>query len=210
MAAIMKYVEFSRTGGDYVEFGVYRGASLVAAWQAAERLELDAMRFVGFDSFAGLPTPENAGEHQPFRAGDFAAPRHTVEDRLARLGVDTSRVSLVDGWFQNTVTADRLADLGVRSVAVAWFDCDLRSSTLDALGPLTALLVEGAVLVFRDWWCYRGDPDQGQQAAVGDWLEAHPEVRLIPYRSLSWNGEAFILRPARSKAPTPTPSAGGV
>ena len=48
-------VAASGTGGDYLEFGVYQGSSLIMAFHLARRYRLNTMRFFAFDSFAGLP-----------------------------------------------------------------------------------------------------------------------------------------------------------
>lgn len=60
----------SQSGGDYLEFGVYRGRALMAAYFAAQRASLTDMRFYAFDSFEGLPdeflaVEDNVSRWQP-------------------------------------------------------------------------------------------------------------------------------------------------
>src|SRR5687767_14085356 len=45
----------SKRLGDYLEFGVYNGTSLLAACRQTAAMNLSHMRLFGFDSFEGLP-----------------------------------------------------------------------------------------------------------------------------------------------------------
>jgi hypothetical protein len=98
----------------YLEFGVHKGWSMS---QITRRFPDRWARFIGFDSFEGLP--EKWGNLQP---GHFsthgAAP--TPED---------SRVSFVKGWFQETVH-EYLSAHPVPGPVLVHFDADLYSSTL--------------------------------------------------------------------------------
>jgi O-methyltransferase len=165
-AEIMKYVEFNRLQGDYVEFGVYQGASFISAYNAASRLHLSRMRFFAFDSFRGLPQPANPHNAEPFRAGAFAAPMAIFENALKRARVDLERVVIIPGWFSVTLSPKVKVEHRLTTVAVAWIDCDLYESTVPVLEFLVDILEDGAILVFRDWYCYRGDRNRGEQRAV--------------------------------------------
>src|SRR6266545_4942707 len=73
---------------DYLEFGVYEGVSIR---YFAERHRDPESRFVGFDTFSGLP--ENWREFGP---GHF-----DVNGRVP--SIKDSRVSFVPGLFQDTL-----------------------------------------------------------------------------------------------------------
>jgi len=193
-AEIMKYVEFNKLIGDYAEFGVYKGASFISSYNAAARLRLPQMRFFAFDSFRGLPHSVNPNSAQPFQAGAFAASRDIFEKALKQARVNLERVVILPGWFNESLSPKVKVEHRLTRVAVAWIDCDLYVSTVPVLEFLVDVLEEGAILVFRDWYCYRGDRNQGEQRAVKEWLAQYPDVVLIPYRSISWNGEAFLFR----------------
>jgi O-methyltransferase len=192
-AEIMKYAEFNKLQGDYAEFGVYKGASFIASYNAAAPLRLSQMRFFAFDSFRGLPSPVNPHDAEPFRAGAFAASAGTFEKALKRARVNLERVVIVPGWFNEALSSKVKIEYELTRVAIAWIDCDLYESTVPVLEFLVEVLEEGAILVFRDWYCYHGDRNQGEQRAVKEWLARYPDVVLIPYRSISWNGEAFLF-----------------
>lgn len=202
-AEIMKYVEFNKLQGDYTEFGVYKGASFISSYNAAARLHLSQMRFFAFDSFHGLPYPANSHNAEPFRAGAFAAPIAIFQKALKRACVNLERVVVIPGWFNVTLSPQIKIEHRLTRVAVAWIDCDLYESTVPVLEFLVDILEEGAVLVFRDWYCYRGDRNRGEQRAVQEWLARYPDVALVPYRSISWNGEAFLFHRGASAEADP-------
>jgi hypothetical protein len=187
------YVLGERIEGDYAEFGVYEGAAFVAAWHAARRRGLQRRRFHAFDSFAGLPEIGGVDLSGAFRKGEFHAPRKRFEENLRRGGVELSRVTVTEGMFAETLTPARRAELGLEKVAVALVDCDLYASAVPVLEFLTHLLVDGAVLIFDDWYCFKGRPDRGEQRACAEWLAANPDLRLVEYQKFHWAGLSFLV-----------------
>jgi hypothetical protein len=189
----MAFVSNERVEGDYLEFGVFRGRSFVEAWHAASYWKRVAMRFVAFDSFAGLPELGDVDAGGPFRQADYRASRDEFEATLRQHRVPPSRVSVVEGLFEQTLDPDARTTVGVRQAAVAVIDCDLYASTVLVLDFLTDLLVDGSVLIFDDWYTFKGRPDRGEQRATAEWLRRNPRLRLVPYRSFSWSGQSFIV-----------------
>lgn len=180
--------------GDYYEFGLFRGFTFLTAYQEAASLGLKEMRFYGFDSFEGLPEVEESevGEGQFFK-GQFACSRDAVEANLRKHGVDFSRATLVEGYYENTLTEDLRSQHSFRRAACVTMDCDLYSSTRDALCWLTPYLEDKTVVIFDDWRSYGGDPEQGQPRAWQEWLAANPGMEsrsLFTYRN---HGEVFEL-----------------
>lgn len=106
----------------YLEFGVYRGWSL---FEIAKRFSHTASRFVGFDSFTGLPERWKDMDKGTFdRRGQ---PPPATDDRI----------SFQTGWFQDTLPAflENNEPLDNRIVLVH-FDADLYSATLFVLSVL--------------------------------------------------------------------------
>ena len=179
--------------GDYVEFGVFRGRSFVEAWHAANYWKREAMRFIAFDSFAGLPEIVDVDAGGPFRQADYHASREEFETTLRKNRLPPSRVSIIEGLFSHTLRPDARTATGVEQVAVAVIDCDLYASTVSVLDYLTDLLVDGSVLIFDDWYTFKARADRGEQRAAAEWLGRNPRLRLVPYRSFSWSGQSFIV-----------------
>ncbi len=100
----------------YLEFGVYKGSSMKRATSLYVNPET---RFVGFDSFQGLPERWFTMDAGHFSTGG--------EEPM----IKDSRVEFRKGWFQNTVK-DFLPALKHEpsKTTLVHFDADLYSSTL--------------------------------------------------------------------------------
>ena len=180
------YVFNEHVVGDYAEFGVLEGRTFIEAWMAAERFDLHAMRFHAYDSFAGLPEVGGVDAAGPFASGQFASPRSVFEQTTAPIARE--RLTITEGFYDETLPgAER------RPIAVAWIDCDLYESTVPVLEFLTDQLVDGAVLIFDDWFCFHGRPDRGEQLALREWQDRHPEIHLVHYRDFHWAGRSFLV-----------------
>ncbi len=180
---------YFQTRGDFLEFGLFRGDGLLRAHQyiasvihhyGEERAgHLRDMRLVGFDSFAGLPTPSE-GDAAPFMPeGHYACSREEVEARLRKGGLDLRRVALVEGFYEHSLGPETKARLGLRSASIVHIDCDYYESARRALAFVTDLLVDGTIIVFDDWWIYRGHPDRGEPRAFREWVEEN-DLRTSP------------------------------
>lgn len=124
--------------GAIAEFGVYKGSTIN---HIARRVPDRAI--VGFDSFRGLPE-KWAGFR--FKKNDF--------DRGGRKPKVPANVTLLDGWFEDTVPL-YCADLS-EPIAFAHVDCDLYSSTKTVLDAIAAHLVPGSIIVFDEFFNYPG------------------------------------------------------
>jgi Methyltransferase domain len=131
-----RYLNSGNDPVDYLEFGVYRGAS-IRLWSEMNRNA--ATRIFGFDSFEGLPETWNAG----FQKGAFSTggkPPETMDPR----------VQFVVGWFQNSLPIF-LEDYQLRHKLVIHNDSDLFSSTLYCLTTLNKLMVPGTIIIFDEF-----------------------------------------------------------
>ena len=180
--------------GDYYEFGVFRGFTLLSAQRSCDRLGLTATRQYGFDSFQGLPpVGDQPAEQEQFFAGQFACSREEVVRNLTEHGMDWSRAELVEGFFSDSLTAELAARIARRPVAVVLFDCDLYSSTREALQWLGERLLPGTVALFDDWSVLGGDPTQGQPRAFAEFLAGRPDLRAEEVGSFDPHGKVFVL-----------------
>lgn len=127
-----------RLGGpiDYLEFGVYQGESI--RWWA-QRNEHAESRFVGFDSFEGLPEDWN----KAMPKGHFSTEGRTPQ-------IDDPRVSWQAGWFNETLLPF-LEGFQARERLVLHLDADLYSSTLYVLTTMARYLRVDDVLIFDEF-----------------------------------------------------------
>lgn len=186
---------FSQIDGDYLEFGVFWGNSFIDAWHSARVTGRNDVRFYAFDSFQGLPDPKGsiADGGGEFQQGEYSCDRNAFERNLRRAGVDMGRVTVVEGFYESSLETNKPHDIGLEAASVIWIDCDLYTSTACVLDYITELVCDGTVLVFDDWYCFRGRPDRGEQRACYEWLERNPQIALIPYRDFHWAGTSFLV-----------------
>ena len=71
---------------------------------------------------------------------------------------------------------------------------NLYSSTKQALDFLTDYLADGAILVFDDWYCFKGYPHLGEEGACNAWLQENANIKLVPFRRFGWHGMSFIAQ----------------
>ncbi len=181
------FVQQEGIEGDYAEFGVFEGRLCTAAWEAIQRYGLShRVKMHAYDSFEGLPAAQGVDEDGPFRKGQFHGPRHLFDKETRHIPAD--RLTVTEGFFDAS-----LPQAEKHKIAVAWVDCDLYESTVPVLDFLTPQLRDGSVLVFDDWFCFHGRPDRGEQRACREWLNANPQISLVPYRDFHWAGRSFLV-----------------
>ena len=121
---------------NYLEFGVYEGAS-IQAWLAIN--VNPKSRFVGFNSFSGLPEDWNA-----------AIKKDTFDVAGEIPKIDDGRASFVKGWFQDTLS-EFLENFQNDKRLVVHNDSDLYSSTAYCLAKLDIFFRPGAIIIFDEF-----------------------------------------------------------
>ena len=120
----------------YLEFGVHEGRTI--RWWT-ERNQAPGSRFVGFDSFEGLPEDW----HRGCKKGTFSTDGTTPD-------ISDERCSFQVGWFKDTL-ADFVDKYPFGHRNVIHIDADLYSSTLLVLCTLAPKLKPGDVLIFDEF-----------------------------------------------------------
>lgn len=148
-AAIRQLEGFGRRVEAYVEFGVYNGTSLACMYRALEQTGRSA-RLVGFDSFEGLPPEVGEEDQGVWRPGQFSCPLEVTEARLAARSVDLEQVTLVKGWYRETLSRPP-STYGLERVSMVMIDSDCCSSARMALAFIEPALDDVAIIFFDDW-----------------------------------------------------------
>jgi O-methyltransferase len=196
--------------GDYLEFGIFRGDRLTQAYESAVFLanyvnarkdpylakmsakNLEQMRFFGFDSFEGLPKANEIdiakGQEEWIGEGGFNAGLDEVKKLLPKKGLQSGRIQLVKGWFNESLTPENKQKLGLQAAAIVYIDSDYYESAVPALEFVTDLLVDGSILIFDDWFLFKGRRDRGEQRAFYEWKERHriDAKEFIPGTAMSF------------------------
>ena len=195
MKIAMDFAEISKVDGDYLEFGVYEGNAFVSAFHFAQSRNLKSMKFYAFDSFKGLPEIKgvDAKGFRHFSKGQFSCDANKFKKIVSRQGVDLKKVKIIPGWFYETLNKETKKKLPLKRAAVIWIDCDLYESTAPVLNFIKDYLQDGTILVFDDWFCFKGNPDKGEQKAFMEWLKKNPSIRAIEFHKFCPFGNSFII-----------------
>jgi len=198
-SSAVEYINVEAIPGDIVECGVYTGVSLALLAHAQQEQATDlSRRIVGCDAFEGLPPSRDA--HPLWTTGTFSvnAWEHPVLPIGARATPEATRALfalcrlpppvLEVGWF-----AETLRHAPCSAIALLHVDCDLYEGALDALNGVQPALQDGTMVLFDDWFLFKGHPDKGESRAFSEFLTAHREWEAVPYRTYGTCGRAFIL-----------------
>jgi O-methyltransferase len=123
---------------DYLEFGVWEGQSM-RYW--AQLNQHQNSRFLGFDTFEGLP-----GDWKLFTQ---ILPKGTFDAGGKVPEIDDSRIKFIKGLFQTTLPGF-LKGFTVNNRLVINCDADLYTSTLYVLASLNYLMVPGSIVIFDE------------------------------------------------------------
>lgn len=160
--------------GSIIECGTWRGGMALAA----SRVFGVRRQYVLFDSFEGLPEPNDRdGADAQWWASHPEHPRNfdncraevdEVRDVFRRLRPWHS-IRIVEGWFDHTVRGE---DIG--PIAWAHLDCDWYDSTYLCLDRLWATMAPGGVIAIDDYYDW-----EGCRRAVHDFLSRHQAREAI-------------------------------
>jgi O-methyltransferase len=219
LRAAASFVAWNQIEGDYLEFGVFKGESFAVAYRAIQRnRDLHAVitrssspeyrrwlerrpRFFAFDSFEGLPG--GGGErHVDYGVGSYACTEAQFRQNVTARGVKPEDLVVVPGFYDESLTPEVKRRHQLSRAAVVMIDCDLYESTVPVLRFLTDIVGQGTVLIFDDWFRFKGSPQSGEQRAAREWVEANPHLELIEYWREGPQAVSFLVNLKESVRPT--------
>jgi O-methyltransferase len=159
-------------GGAFVECGVWRGGSMMAAALTLIQLRADDRDLFLFDTFAGMPAPspfdskpwlDGPAAHQQWAARQRSnfnewcyASLEEARANMASTGYDMRRVHLIEGRVEETLPKE-----APEAIALLRLDTDWYEATRHALKTLYPRLQSGGILILDDY---------------GEWLGARKAV----------------------------------
>lgn len=189
---------FDPVDGDYYEFGTYTGRSLIEAYRVISEIDrfcdlrygknpelkqergIPETRYFCFDSFEGLPQLSKSDTGGAFSEGDYKCDYETFMTNINAAGLDMERVSAVKSWYCD-LNQDIISEHDMKKARIIHIDCDLYESTRDALAFCTDLVTDGTIIIFDDWFHFKGHPHRGEQRAFREWQEANSNLICTEY-----------------------------
>jgi O-methyltransferase len=193
MAKAFNAIAVNGIDGDYLEFGVAHGKTMWAAWRASRAVGLTP-HLCAFDSFEGLPEPmaDVDTAHPSWQKGRYAVTQDRFRANLRSMGVADDDLSVVPGFFSESLATDRRRELPTR-VAMAYIDCDMYASTVDVLDYLKDILATGSIVAFDDWFCWSAAGISGEQLALEELTKSVTSLQFHPYIPIGWHGMSFFV-----------------
>lgn len=191
----VRFVKGNRIEGSYLEFGVWRGSTFAQFYHAFRRHRLDVAMYA-FDSFEGLPEPTGRDAltgYEPFRAGQFGCSALEFSAELRGRWVPESAYTIVAGFYADTLRPELYDKLGLGRAALVWIDCVLYESARSVLEFIRPLLQDGTVLMFNDFYRFKGHPALGERKAFAELLAANPTFVVTDYAKFGSAGQAFLV-----------------
>lgn len=191
----VQFIRVNNIQGSYLEFGVYRGSTFANYYHSFKRSNLSIGMFA-FDGFQGLPQPEGVDAtpgHAQFGEGEFGCSQEEFIEGLAARGVPRGAYTITPGLFQESLTPNLHRNLDLVKAAIVYIDCDLYESTKPVLEFVQPILQDGTLLIFDDYFCFKGNPDFGERRAFREFLERNPNIEVTDYSKFSSVGQAFIV-----------------
>lgn len=148
--------------GDFVECGVYRGASAGILGSAAVRST--AVRHLWlYDAFAGMPPAHEELDDDLARSieGQYVGSEADTRYLMKRLEVPEETFTITSGWFDDT-----LSSYSGGKVALLHVDCDFYDPVKQVLEFFEDKLAPGAWVVLNDYGSF-----EGCRIATDDFLE---------------------------------------
>lgn len=190
------YKRITHLAGDVLEFGVFKGASLIRLATFRELLETaHSRRIVAFDAFGAFPRSDVAA------ASDRAFIEHFEGSSGTGLSVDevssildrkhlSHNVELVQGDVRRTLPEflDRHQEL---RIAMLHLDMDVYEPTKLALDTLWPRVVPGGIVIVDDF-----NTVEGATRVVDEFVAAHPGLTVE--KLTCCHVPAFIVRPGAS------------
>ncbi len=182
--------EFARTNdmeGDYYEFGVNNCRTFIKAMKIMPPF---VKHYYGFDSFKGLPAFKDGDEHPGWFEGSMKTRGDAkyFEEYFCAEGFDKNNFTLMEGFFEETLPRFNPP----RKANAVFIDCDLISSLETVLAFLPKILQDGTLVYLDDWFCYRGNPNGGQQKVWADFCRRQKDFKFSEYATYPPLARVFV------------------
>jgi len=178
-------------GHAYYEFGMYKGFSFWFAEQLAREYTDSNFRFLGFDSFEGLPQPQLDVEARLYRKGDFRGSYEIVTGNLRKHKADLTRMRLYKGFYSEHLFRQLREKEQFPPVSICLIDVDLYESCVPVLDFIKEYLVEGSILLFDDYNQIGENDDAGERRALIEFEKRNPTFKKEHLFNYGWEGVAF-------------------
>jgi len=167
----------------------------------ARRHDLGGMRFLAFDSFAGLPENIEKEGHAEWAVGALHTSEEDFLSMVREHGIYVGAVETIKGFYDDTLTSelsDRLDAKGV-AASIVTIDCDFYESARPVFDFTERFLRDGTLIYIDDYFAgFRGNPNKGVARAFAEFRE-RSAWEFADHMTIGWWGRSFIAYPRGSE-----------
>lgn len=141
MSKLIKYIKDNNIDGDFIEFGVYQGFSLM--WLAKFR-DIYGLnnKIIGIDSFEGLPISSTCWGKGNFNDTSIELAGETIKNN--------DNIVLIKSWFNNPELLKNIQS-ETNKLSLIHIDCDLKYSLKQVFDVIRTYLTDIHFILFDDW-----------------------------------------------------------
>ena len=203
---IFFYLNFENIEGDYLEFGVYEGSSMISAYYANKSTsKVDNIvitkrpperKFIGFDSFEkGFKYFVKEDKHENWYEGLLQSSYIKTKKKIEKISKNS--FFLVNGFIEQTIpeikkNKNMVEGHQINKIAAILIDVDLKSPALEALKFCKNKLQKGSIIIIDNYFYFKGDKSKGERGAL---IEAFKDnnVTLEEFGNYGISGKIFIV-----------------
>ncbi|HLC49523.1 MAG TPA: TylF/MycF/NovP-related O-methyltransferase [Candidatus Andersenbacteria bacterium] len=142
--------------GDIVEFGTYRGFSLLWIAYLLERKGIFSKQIIGFDSFEGLPYDDGSFRKHAFSNTSYKQCQDNIMGSKQLYPATKKTISIGKYRFNNIEGVHAyLTKRAIKQFCFIHIDCDVSQSFLEAMDLMKKLdlIAPTAYILFDDYGC---------------------------------------------------------
>lgn len=198
----IKFIGEKNSLGDYLEFGVFNGTSLSLMFNSLIKAKNTSSRLFGFDSFEGLPELGPSDSNIVWYPGQFKCSYETAVNRLKSRGVDFKRTHLIKGFFSETLNDNLINNYELKTASIIMIDCDMYSSTKEALEFSKPFMKDYTIIIFDDWYPL-SEKNLGEKKAFEEFMIANTNFKYSPFSEYQFHGKpagkSFLIQKIYAK-----------
>ena len=202
----VRFINYELVPGDICEFGCYTGRSLASLTYCHQKYFQDEnkhnqkssiqRKVYGFDSFEGLQDSEghprwekgvfklNHSFHPLIGYGEEITPEKIV-NFFSHYNLQTPIIK--PGYFKEIEIND------IDKIALLHVDCDLYTSTKTVLNLVRTKLSPGSIILFDDWFHFKGNKNKGERLAFKEFLEENKNIKCEEFLRYGTFCKSFII-----------------
>lgn len=183
--------------GDYHEYGCYSANTFRTFLTWASIYDLPISNFWAFDSFEGLPPPDEGVSLESWQKGTMRMSEDEFRAAISAHGIFCERVRTIPGFYNELLTPVLQRMLLERKERIAFVnvDCDLFASAVPVFDFIEPLLQEGSLIYLDDYFVgYRGSPKKGVAGAFWQFVN-NGRWNVHEFQTVGAWGKSFIVYP---------------